>query len=155
MYRTPYRRADFFGGGRELPESPNLLSFRPNGEATLDPIDIFRPMHVTAFFRDGLDRCVRHAGKNFKRSGKVNLIHLLENEAAHRKRSDRQLWLGSLTNKQRNAHRDLSRKSLFTRRDATALTRPRPSGYLGRCELALQVRPPRQVRSRRRRRGRR
>jgi len=35
------------------------------------------------------DRCGRHAGENFKRSRKVNLIHLLENEAARRKRSDR------------------------------------------------------------------
>src|SRR5436853_3303419 len=43
-------RVEFFGGGRELLGSPNLLSIRPKGEAKLDPItDIFRTMHVTAF----------------------------------------------------------------------------------------------------------
>jgi|HubBroStandDraft_4_1064222.scaffolds.fasta_scaffold29786_3 hypothetical protein len=35
-------------------------------------------------------------------------LHLLEDEAAHGKRSHRQRWLGSLADKQRNAHRDLS-----------------------------------------------
>src|SRR6202048_396545 len=43
-------RVEFFGGGRELLGSPNLLSIRPKGKAKLDPItDIFRTMHVTAF----------------------------------------------------------------------------------------------------------
>lgn len=50
MCNIHYRGVDFFGGGRELLGSPNLLSIRPNGEAKLDPItDIFRTMHVTAF----------------------------------------------------------------------------------------------------------
>jgi len=45
-----------FGGGRELLRSPNLLSIRPNGEATLDPItDIFRTLHVTAFGQHRLE----------------------------------------------------------------------------------------------------
>src|SRR3981081_4903534 len=51
-----YRGVDFFGGGRELLGSPNLLSIRPNGEAKLDPItDIFRTMHVTAFGQHRLE----------------------------------------------------------------------------------------------------
>src|ERR1700691_3473029 len=50
MCSIRYSRVDSFGGGRELLGSPNLLSIRPNREATLDPItDIFRTMHVTAF----------------------------------------------------------------------------------------------------------
>jgi hypothetical protein len=34
------------------------------------------------FLPDGLDGCVRHARKNFKRSRKFDLIHALEGEAA-------------------------------------------------------------------------
>src|SRR6266702_6305756 len=50
MCSIQYSRVEFSGGGRELPGSPNLLSIRPNSEATLDPItDIFRTMHVAAF----------------------------------------------------------------------------------------------------------
>src|SRR5580700_2795848 len=50
MCSIQYRGVDSFGGGRELLGSPNLLSIRPNREATLDPItDIFKTMHVTAF----------------------------------------------------------------------------------------------------------
>src|SRR5580698_8226365 len=50
MCSIQYRGVDSFGGGRELLASPNLLSIRPNREATLDPItDIFRTMHLTAF----------------------------------------------------------------------------------------------------------
>ena len=50
MSSIQYRRVDFFGGGRELPGSPNLLSIRPKKEGKLDPItDIFSTMHVTAF----------------------------------------------------------------------------------------------------------
>src|SRR5260370_8468156 len=56
MCSVHYRTIDFFGGGRELRGSPNLLSLRPNGEATLDPItDIFRTMHVTAFGQHRLE----------------------------------------------------------------------------------------------------
>src|SRR5260370_27850003 len=56
MCSIQYRRVDFFGGGRELLGSPNLLSIRPNGEATSDPItDIFRTMHVTAFGQHRLE----------------------------------------------------------------------------------------------------
>ncbi len=51
-----YREVDSFGGGRELLRSLNLLSIRPEGEATLDPIaDIFRTMHVTAFGQHRLE----------------------------------------------------------------------------------------------------
>ena len=44
------------GPGRELLRSPNLLSIRPNTEATLDPItDIFRTLRVTAFGQHRLE----------------------------------------------------------------------------------------------------
>ena len=47
---------DFYGDGRELLRSPNLLSIRPNWEAKLDPItDIFRTLHVTAFGQHRLE----------------------------------------------------------------------------------------------------
>src|ERR1700758_5254165 len=50
MCKIRYSEVDSFGGGRELPRSPNILSIRPRKEAKLDPItDIFRTMHVTAF----------------------------------------------------------------------------------------------------------
>src|SRR6202011_6024997 len=56
MCSIDYRGVDSFGGGRELLGSPNLLSIRPNKEATLDPItDIFRTMHVTAFGQHRLE----------------------------------------------------------------------------------------------------
>jgi len=56
MRRIDYRRVDVFDCGRELLASPDLLSIRPNGEATLDPItDIFRTMHVTAFGQHRLE----------------------------------------------------------------------------------------------------
>lgn len=35
--------------------------------------------HRRSLFRDDLDCCIRHAGKNFKGSREVNLIHPLEN----------------------------------------------------------------------------
>src|SRR5260370_132489 len=50
MCSIQYSRVDFFGGGRELLGSRNILSIRPKEEDDLDPItDIFRTMHVTAF----------------------------------------------------------------------------------------------------------
>jgi AraC-like DNA-binding protein len=50
MCSIPYRRVEFFGGGRKLLISPNILFIRPKMEDQLDPItDIFRTMHVTAF----------------------------------------------------------------------------------------------------------
>src|SRR5579884_319973 len=56
MCSISYRGVDFFGGGRELLGSPNLLSIRPKGETKLDPItDIFRTLHVTAFGQHRLE----------------------------------------------------------------------------------------------------
>ena len=46
-----------------------------------------KPLHIADrrnLFPNDLDGCIGHAGKNFKRSRKVDLIHLLEDQAAHR-----------------------------------------------------------------------
>jgi hypothetical protein len=126
-----------------------------------------KPLHIAnrrKFFPDDLDCGVGHARENFKRSCEVDLIHPFKDEAAHRKPSRRQLRLRSLTHKQRTAHEaHLSSTSVgntHSTRSPCAVTpafftQPRPSGDLGRCELALQGRRPQQARSRRHRRGRR
>src|SRR3984893_7400832 len=69
MCSIQYSRVEFSGGGRELLGSPNLLSIRPNSEATLDPItDIFRTMHVAAF---GLHRLEATAPWGVKQENKA------------------------------------------------------------------------------------
>jgi hypothetical protein len=58
-----------------------------------------KPLHVAnrhESLADDLNSCIRHARKNFKRSGKVHLIHPVENQATHGKGLHRHLRLRSL-----------------------------------------------------------
>jgi AraC-like DNA-binding protein len=50
------RRVDVRANGLELPKSPDILSIRPNGGATVDPItDIFKTMHVAVVVHSRLE----------------------------------------------------------------------------------------------------
>ena len=87
-----------------------LLSITTRNEQNIED-SCFRDAHIRSepkplyvanrleFFPDDLNCSVRHAGKNFKWSREVNLIHPLEDEAAHGKWPRRQVWLGSFTDK--------------------------------------------------------